>query len=93
MQATMDAISETLHDMRKGQVRFMALLEDIARQGEQIRSLVQRTDKHDKDIDGLFTRVRDAELAPGKQASSTQTYGLMTIISIAIAYLFKKIGV
>lgn len=92
MQATMDAISDSLKDMRDGQKRFMILLEDIARQGEQIRSVVHRTDKHEKDLDGLFKRMRDVELAPGKQASATQTYGIMTVISVGVGYLFKKFG-
>jgi 23S rRNA maturation mini-RNase III len=92
MQATIEAISLTLHEMRSGQQRFIALLEDIARQGEQIRSIVYRTDKTEKDVEGLFKRMRDAELAPGKQASTAQTYSIMAIISAGIGYLFKKFG-
>ncbi len=92
MQATIEAISSTLHEMRVGQQRFISLLEDIARQGEQIRSLVYRTDKSEKDVEGLFKRMREVELSPGKEASSFHTYGMMAVISSVIAYLFKKIG-
>jgi cell division protein FtsB len=92
LQATIFAISTTLHEIKIGQERFIVVLEDIARQGEQIRSLTYRTDKTEKDVESLYKRMRDAELAPGKQASAFQTYGITAVISAVIAFLFKKIG-
>lgn len=92
LQATMEAVSETLKEMRTGQQRFIAILEDIARQGEQIRSLLQRTGKSEKDITNLFDRMRDVEMLPGKKASAFQTYGFMALIAAAIGFLFKKFG-
>jgi len=92
LQATMDAIAGTLQEMRDSQKRFISLLEEIARQGEQIKSLIQRTDKVEKDVDGLFKRMRDVELAPGKQASATQMGLIAALISAVVAYFSKKIG-
>lgn len=85
-------LSAALLEIREGQREFIALLKDISQQGEQIKTLFQRVGKNEADIDVIFDRVRDVELSPGKQASAFQTYGIMAVVSAAIAFLFKRFG-
>jgi hypothetical protein len=92
LQATIEAIATSLSELRAGQAQFILLLQEIARQGEQIKSGLARTDKIEKDVDGLFKRMRDVELAPGKQAGTLQMAVIAAAISALIAYLFKKLG-
>lgn len=92
LQATLDAVSSTLDEIKKGQAQFITLLQEIARQSEQIKSMVQRTDKTEKDVQCLFKRMRDVELAPGKQASSTHMAVIAAVIAAVVAYISKKIG-
>jgi len=74
------------------QHEFIRLLQEISTQGEQIKTLFQRTSKNEGDITILFSRARDLELAPGKQASQLQIYGVSAIIAAVVNYAFRKIG-
>lgn len=85
-------LSKTLEQIEHNQKEFISLLKDIASQGEQIKTLFQRIGKSEDDIEIIYGRVRDVELAPGKQASSIQVYGLSAIISAAVGYVAKKFG-
>ena len=85
-------LSKALIEIREGQREFIALLKDISSQGEQIKTLFQRVGKSETDIDVIYGRVREVEMAPGKQASAIQLYGISAIISATIGYVMKKFG-
>lgn len=85
-------LSVALMEIREGQREFILILKEISQQNEQIKTLFQRVGKNDVDISILFTRMRDVELAPGKQASQFQIYGISAVIASAVAYLFKRFG-
>lgn len=85
-------LSAALVEIREGQREFVLLLKDISQQSEQIKTLFQRMGKNDNDINIIYTRVRELELAPGKQASQFQIYGISALLSSLIAYLFKRFG-
>ncbi len=52
----------TLDDIRAGQNRFIEVLEGIAAQGEQIKTLFNRSEVFERDDNELFRRMRGAEL-------------------------------
>ena len=92
LRADNQNLSAALIDIRKGQQEFIALLKDISAQGEQIKTLFQRTGKNEQDIDIIYGRVREVEMAPGKQASQIQVYGISAIISAGIGFVMEKFG-
>jgi heterodisulfide reductase subunit A-like polyferredoxin len=92
LKADNNNLSAALLEIREGQREFIALLKDISAQGEQIRTLFQRMTKSENDINIIYGRVREVELAPGKQASSLQVYGVSTIIAAVVGYASKKLG-
>lgn len=85
-------LSKALIEIREGQREFIALLKDISSQGEQIKTLFQRISKSENDIDTICDRVREVEMAPGKQASALQIYGISAIISATIGYAVDKLA-
>ena len=92
IRADNNNLSAALLEIREGQREFIALLKDISSQGEQIKTLFQRVTKSEGDIDIIYARVRDVELAPGKQASAVQLYGISAIVSAVTGYAIKKFG-
>lgn len=85
-------LSAALTEIREGQREFIALLKEISQQGEQIKTLFQRTGKNEADIDIIYSRVREVELEPGKRASNLQIFGINAIMAAVIAWAMKKIG-
>lgn len=85
-------LSAALLEIREGQREFILILKDISQQSEQIKTLFQRVGKSDEDINIIYARVRELELAPGKQASQFQVYGVSAVIASFVAYLFKRFG-
>jgi hypothetical protein len=62
LETILESVSETLVEQKALGVRTYDVLASISGQSEQIASLVTRTDKTERDIQGLFGRVRDVEL-------------------------------
>lgn len=85
-------LATALMEIREGQREFILILKDISQQSEQIKTLFQRVGKSDEDINIIYARVRELELAPGKQATATQIYGINAVIAAGIAWAFKKFG-
>jgi L-serine deaminase len=57
-----EMLARTLDDIRAGQNRFIQVLEGIAAQGEQIKTLFNRSEVFQRDADELFRRMRGMEL-------------------------------
>lgn len=57
-----EMLARTLDDIRAGQVRFIQVLEGIAAQGEQIKTLFNRSEVFERDANELFRRMRNMEL-------------------------------
>jgi hypothetical protein len=53
-----------------------SLLTTLAEQGAEIKHLREDTLRNEKDIDGLFGRVRILEMSPGRAASKIFLVGL-----------------
>lgn len=84
------AFTRALEGIENNQKEFIRLLQEIASQGEQIKTLFTNDTRHDKDIDAFGGRIRTLELEPGKQASQLQMYGISAIIAAVIGYIFKR---
>ena len=87
LEATADAIKETLERLEKGQDRFIQILESIAQQGAKITRL-------EADVEHLYERVRVVECSAATQgtkiAGASAFLGM--VVAATVAYLFKKIG-
>lgn len=57
-----EMLARTLDDIRAGQNRFIQVLEGIAAQGEQIKTLFNRSEVFERDANELFRRMRGMEL-------------------------------
>lgn len=82
----------TLHRIEENQCEFIKILQEISQQSEQIRTLFVNDNRHDKSIDNYGERIRELELAPGKQATTMQISVIAVIVSTIIAYIAKKFG-
>lgn len=87
LEATADAIKDTLGRLEKGQDRFIQILESIAQQGAKIHRM-------EADIEGMYDRIRKIEYSAATQgvkiAGASAFIGM--IVAATVAYLFKKIG-
>lgn len=81
LQATVEAIKETLEKIGEGQERFVQVLEKIAAQGTEINTL-----KSGQNL--LFERVREIEIKVEGERNKLAviTGGISAAISAAIAY-------
>lgn len=86
------SVARTLEQIEENQRESIKLMQTISAQAEQIKTLFDRVGKNDKSIDNYGERIRQLELAPGKQASQVQLYGITAIISAVIAFITKKFG-
>lgn len=59
---------DLLGRIEKNQERFLEVLEQIAAQGERITHLEGDVQRNERDINGLFGRVRSLEMAPNAAA-------------------------
>jgi septal ring factor EnvC (AmiA/AmiB activator) len=92
LQAGNLSLMKAVERMEEAQKEFITLLKNIAQQQEQIKTLFQRIDHLDTDVDVLYGRVRVLELNPGQLASQLQLYGLSAIIAAAVGFIVKKYG-
>lgn len=60
---------QTIREIRDDQRRMMQLLEQVARQDERLKSQGATLERHEGSINGLYSRVRKIEEAPGSTAS------------------------
>ncbi len=86
------SVSRTLEQIEENQRESISLMREISAQAEQIKTLFERVGKNDKSIDNFGERIRQLELAPGKQASQIQLYGITALVSAAISFITKKFG-
>lgn len=85
LQETIRSISGTLREMKKGQERFIEVLEQIASQGVRIGHLEGDINRVEKDTNELFGRIRELEKEPGKEAGAVRTGFWNALIAAAIA--------
>ncbi len=57
-----EMLARALDDIRAGQVRFIQVLEGISAQGEQIKTLFNRSEAFERADNELFRRMRSMEL-------------------------------
>ena len=91
LKATDVSIQDTLREIKRGQERLIEVLEQIAAQGARINSLEENERKHGRDIGALFGRVRDLEIAPGKEGSTVKIGAVMAVISAIISFVVSKV--
>ncbi|TLM66013.1 MAG: hypothetical protein FDZ69_07470 [Deltaproteobacteria bacterium] len=60
---------ESFSEVRESQQRMIGLLENVARQDERIKAMADTLHRHETSINGLYSRVRKIEEAPGSTAS------------------------
>lgn len=85
LQATIKSISDTLLEMKEGQKRFITVLEHIASQGESINHLKADAERLEKDVNNLFGRVRELEIAPGAEGNKIKTGFVLAVISAVVS--------
>lgn len=85
LQETIRSISSTLSEMKKGQERFIEVLEQIASQGVRIGHVEGDIKRVEKDTNELFTRMRDLEKEPATEANTVKTGFWIALISAAIS--------
>jgi hypothetical protein len=91
LEANDTSIQDTLREIKQDQKRLIDLLERIAAQGARIDSLEDNQKKHGRDIGALFGRVRDLEIAPGKDGKTLKLGAIMAIISAIVAAIVAKV--
>jgi hypothetical protein len=91
LQANDASLQDTLKELKQDQKRLIDLLEKIAAQGARIDSLEENERKHGRDIGALFGRVRDLEIAPGKEGSTVKIGAVMAVISAIISFCVSKV--
>jgi hypothetical protein len=91
LEAKDTSIQDTLREIRQDQKRLIELLERIAAQGARIDSLEENVRKHGRDIGALFGRVRDIEIAPGKEGTTVKNGAIMAIIAAVISFIVAKV--
>lgn len=79
-EKTIGHLEEAIKAMAEGQREIIALMKDQSANKEQMR-------RQEKDINNLFCRVRELEIAPGEEAGQVKTGTLTAIISAIIAAL------
>lgn len=87
LKATNEAIQDTLERLLDGQDKFIHILESIAKQGTKIEKL-------ETDTEGLYARVRKAELKAVEQGTRiTMAAGFVSaIIGVVTAFIVKHLG-
>lgn len=87
LEATQEAIQNTLTRLEKGQERFISILETMSSQGTKI-------EKIENDQEQLFSRVRKMELGAVEQQTKVGlASGFISIIVAAIvAFIVKHLG-
>ena len=87
LEATLEAVAETLRDIKHNQDRFIGILENIAAQATKIAKL-------ESDTETLYARVRKVELnAVEHGVKITAAAGMFSIFITAIAsFLLKHWG-
>jgi len=92
LQANTMAIGVTLHEIKQGQQRFIEVLESIAIQGEQIKSLSADVLRNERGTNELFVRVHNLETQPVKEASIVRTGAIQAFVSAVIAIIVSLIA-
>lgn len=87
IEATQQAIKDTLREIKIGQDRFVSVLEKIASQGTKIEKL-------EMDTETLYARVRKVELnAVEHGVKITAAAGFFsTVVSVIAAFLVRQWG-
>lgn len=85
------AISETLKEFKHGQQRFIEVLEKIAEQGQHIVNLEANGNRLQKDVNGLFSRVRDLEVEPGRQGKTIWIGAIMSVVTVVISIMVGRL--
>jgi len=76
--------------------RMASAMETMAAQGESLKSLSLRVDRTERDTDNLYGRMRELEIAPGKDAGKVKIGFWNALIAAIIAVVvgtFMKKGV
>lgn len=87
-----DDIRGLLIEIRDDQKRQGHLLETLARQDERLKAHAGVLERHERDIDGLYGRVRKIESAPGQSASRAWWLVFGALCSAAGAVIARLIA-
>lgn len=79
-EKTIGHLEEAIRTLAEGQREIIALMRNQSASDEQLR-------RHEKDINNLFGRVRELEMAPGEEAGTVKTGAVTAIISAVVAGL------
>ena len=75
---------------REGREERMAVaMETMSAQGESLKGLSKRVEKTEHDTDNLYDRVRELEIAPGKEAGTVKVGCWTALITAAITLIFS----
>lgn len=89
--ATIGNINHTLDRMERTQDRLVAALERVADQGARIDNLESDADRNFRDLETLYSRIRDVELVQVSRNKlveiATSKYIIAGIIAMAIMTL------
>lgn len=87
LEATQEAIQNTLTRLEKGQERFITILETMSSQGTKI-------EKIENDQEQLFSRVRKVELGAVEHSTKVGlASGFISIVVAAVvAFIVKHLG-
>lgn len=66
IQATLKALEKGLSSIHASMEKTASALSVLVQQTVEIRTLRETDQRHETDIDNLYTRVRALELAPGR---------------------------
>lgn len=81
-------LTAMVKELREGQKEQTGHLRDIARQSERIRNLEHTTARHEKAIEALYERSREADKLPGAMAIrvllTLSTLGSAVVSGVAV---------